>query len=226
MKTAFKLASTTFGVFFLGSILIPVVAVTREECKTDYLPTLLTCIDSFEGKGTPTCDLLPIPDFAMPQNEFNEIGYWLQPLRKTPTSHVFAISEGAYITLIVVDVPPEKAANPSSPTVERGGIRGLQGPVEESEDTAVRDAAVPDGIIVAFVDMPPTFLHTDGVGSHLISGLGDILGMLNATVEDVAKFEIMYTHGHMDHIGLANHTFEYITKTLGKYFSQSQNQDT
>jgi hypothetical protein len=220
MTTAFKLASTAFGFLLFGSILPTLAAVTREECKTDYLPPLLACIDSFEGNGTPSCDLLPIPDFAMPQNQFNEIGYWLQPLRNTPTSHVFAIGEGAYISLIVVDVPAEEAPRRGRKLHKRGSIRGLdetdsmQGPVEESEDTAL-----PDGITVAFIDMPPTFLHPDGIGSHLISGLGEILGMLDATVEDVAKFEIIYTHGHMDHIGLANHTFQYITKTLGKYFS-------
>jgi hypothetical protein len=221
MKTASRIASITFGFLFLGSIFPSVAAVTREECKANYLPPILDCIDSFEGKGTPVCDLLPIPDFAMSQNEVNNIGYWLQHLRNTPSSHVFAISEGAYISLIVVDVAPEEAPRRGRKLRTRGNFRDLEeidGPVEESEDTA----AVPNGITVAFVDCPPTFLHPDGIGSHLISGLGDILGMLDASMEDVVKFEIIYTHGHMDHIGLANHTFEYITKTLGKSLSQGK----
>ena len=222
MRIASSFIPTSFGIFLFS--VSTVVAVTRQECKTKYLPPLLECIDSFEGKGTPSCDLLPIPDFAMPQNQANEQGYWIQTLRNTPTSHVFAVSENAYNSLIVVDVPAAKAARGIKLNLnQKGNLRKLQGvgaagPVEESEDAdgiAVKDA---DGITVAFIDFPPTFIHPDGNGSHLISALGDILDTLEATTDDIAKFELIYTHGHMDHIGLANHTFKYITETLGTVF--------
>ena len=135
------------------------LAVTREECKADYLPTTLECIDSFAGQGRPDCDLLPIPDFAMPQNQANELGYWIQELRSTPTSHVFALSENAYNSLILVDVPP--ADDGDSGRKLRGKTRNLQeeeglmidGPVETSDD----ESASVRGLAVSLIDFPPTF---------------------------------------------------------------------
>ena len=104
-QTHIKMKFSTFAIFTaLATGFIPALqAVTREECKEDYLPGVLECIDSFTGKTN--CDLLPIPDFAMPQNQVNEKGYWIQQLRDTPTSHVFAVSENAYLALMMVDIP-------------------------------------------------------------------------------------------------------------------------
>ena len=197
------------------------LAVTREECKADYLPTTLECIDSFAGQGRPDCDLLPIPDFAMPQNQANELGYWIQELRSTPTSHVFALSENAYNSLILVDVPP--ADDGDSGRKLRGKTRNLQeeeglmidGPVETSDD----ESASVRGLTVSLIDFPPTFQQFDSegndAGSHIISALGDILETLGKTTGDIDTIEMIYTHAHNDHIGLANHTYTYVTETLG-----------
>ena len=200
-------------------------AVTREECKSDYLPALFDCMDSFAGQGHPDCDLLPIPDFAMPVNQANDLGYWILPLRNTSTSQVFAVSENAYISLILVDISP--VSEDDSGRKLRGGTRILQeeeeeeglmveGPPEDSGDDA---ASARVGIRVAFVDFPPTFQQFDAegndAGSHLISALGDILGTLGKTTDDIANVEMIYTHAHTDHIGLANHTYTYATETLG-----------
>lgn len=210
----------------LAAASIPVVqAVTREECKADYLPGLLDCIDSFTG--TPECDYLPIPDFAMPQNQANELGYWMQQLRDTPTSHVFAVSENAYTSMILVDVPPTSEVGKRRRNL---GHNSLRRSLQEEEDLMFEEGpseisgeedmmALPDGLTFAFVDMPPTFQQFDAegqdAGSHLISAMGEILEKLGATMDDVARVELIYTHGHGDHIGLANHTYTYFTERMG-----------
>ncbi|CAB9524529.1 Metallo-beta-lactamase superfamily [Seminavis robusta] len=205
-----------------------VSAVTREECKADYLPATLSCIDSFAGQGSPDCDLLPIPDHSMPQNQVNDRGYWIQELRNTPTSHVFAVSQNTYNSLIIVDVPPGEDVNKRNLKASKGNLKGaiprklqdssdeiglmMEGPAETSEDGA-SGRVLPNDITVAFVDFPPAF-ETAG-GNHLLSALDDILDMIGATMNDVAQVEMLYSHGHTDHIGLANATFVALTETLG-----------
>jgi len=90
-------------------------------------------------------------------------------------------------------------------------------PPEVSEDAT--SAVVADGITVALVDFPPTFQQFDAegqdAGSHIISALGEILDKIGATTDDIDMIQMIYSHGHKDHIGLANHTYTSVTEKMG-----------
>ena len=95
-----------------------------------------------------------------------------------------------------------------------------EGPSETSEDATEVKATMVDGVTVGFEALPPTFQQFDAdgkdAGSHPISALGDVLDILGATTDDIGKIKMIYTHGHMDHIGLANHAHTNVTKTMGR----------
>ena len=78
-----------------------VAAITKEECKTQYLPELLACLDA----GRDDCAPLPLLDEALPNNPVNELGYWIQNLRDTPETQVFAVGDDGYNHMLVIDIP-------------------------------------------------------------------------------------------------------------------------
>lgn len=181
-----------------------IAQVTFEECKAG-LPDYLACLDG----GVEDCGVLPVPDFAFPQDEANEHGYALKHLRHSPNTHIFAIGDFALWAAIIVDVSPaaETSVGRTVPDA-RKTLRGrrLQGdpdmdgppfaPVETSNEDIEPRLANPS-ITVRLIDFPESFLHFGADGSieghHHLCAVNDILDFLNATMSDVAAIEMMYS---------------------------------
>lgn len=171
--------------------------VTVEQCRSEYLPNVLDCWENSEP-GCNACPRLPIPVESQPSQIPNDMGFYLQHLRDTPTTHVFELGDFTYNSLIVVDVAEAEA--------ERKNLRRLEGEIPE---VPVED--IFDGIItIAIVDFPENYYMRDETGAVVgymaIQAVLDILAQLGATLEDVASIEMIYSHAHMDHIGAANYS--------------------
>ncbi|CAB9499789.1 Metallo-beta-lactamase superfamily [Seminavis robusta] len=222
-----KIATSAFASMALFAASTPITSaqVSFDECRA-AVPGFLDCLDS----GADNCGALPVPDFAFPQDQFNDLGYALKHLRDTPNTHVFALGDFAVWTMIVVDVSEDDSTavartKPSGRKLLRGGRHledeedlTLEGAPAEYSTEDVDNRVAGPSITIRLYDAPEAFFQfgEDGavVGHHHLSAVDDILDVLNATLEDVTSIELAYSHGHFDHIGAANYTYNAI-KALG-----------
>ena len=75
---------------------------------------------------------------------------------------------------------------------------------------------------VAFLDLPVQHIQRNPpvtgniVGTHALSALEIIMTkVLGRPMSDIAKFEIIYSHPHSDHVGATNATYSILTQTWG-----------
>lgn len=175
--------------FLLAIAILALPALGRDQCDQAAIDLRVACYDT-DGP----CDNLPIPASAFGTPVDPQKGYFVHALRPG----MYAVSEGGYIFLVVlskVKTEKEKSGKEGSGSDKKGNDKGYE--------VAIFD--FPEG---SFVIRDDTGAVT---GSLVTNAIEDIVfNINNLTKSDIRKVQMVYTHGHFDHIGAATITHNHI----------------
>jgi glyoxylase-like metal-dependent hydrolase (beta-lactamase superfamily II) len=164
----------------IATLALPALGV-RDQCDEAAINSRVDCYDT----GGP-CDNLPIPDSAFGRTPDPEKGYFIETLRPG----MYAVGEGSYFFLVVLSALRTQKS-------KKGGKN-------KGYEVAIFD--FPEG---NFVLRNST---TGAVTGSLVTNAIDeiVFNMNNLTKSDIRKVQMVYTHGHFDHIGAATITHKHI----------------